>query len=117
MRSTTRVKFERRKAERAARRGAERGVKLAVEFLLGESQQEVPLEEATLLRSGHTDVEAKAHEVEGVISYDTPYAVIQHEALDFKHDPGRKAKYLEDPVNRNAAKVYAIMGAAMRKEF
>ena len=34
--------------------------------------------------------------------YDTPYAVVQHEDMTFNHKPGRKAKYLEDPMNRAA---------------
>ena len=36
------------------------------------------------------------------VSYDTPYAIRQHEDLSYKHDAGRKAKYLEDPLNAAA---------------
>jgi hypothetical protein len=38
-----------------------------------------------------------------IMSYATPYAVIQHENLDFHHPtPGTKAKYLEGPMMERA---------------
>ena len=45
----------------------------------------------------HVDVAADGSS--GTVSYDTPYAVIQHESMGFNHQRGRKAKYLEDPCN------------------
>jgi len=39
------------------------------------------------------------------ISFNTPYARRQHEELDYDHPRGGKAKYLEDPFNRNKDKV------------
>ncbi len=35
-----------------------------------------------------------------LVSYDTPYALVQHEELGFNHENGRKAKYLEEPFNQ-----------------
>lgn len=40
------------------------------------------------------------------VGFDRPYAIIQHERLDFNHPRGGKAKYLEDPFNANKG-VYA----------
>ena len=34
------------------------------------------------------------------VSYNEPYALIQHERLDFHHEQGQ-AKYLENPLNEN----------------
>ena len=39
------------------------------------------------------------------ISFNTPYARRQHEELGYNHPLGGKAKYLEDPFNRNKDKV------------
>ena len=36
------------------------------------------------------------------VGYDLPYAMKQHEELDYNHPRGGKAKYLEDPFNENA---------------
>jgi hypothetical protein len=57
----------------------------------------------------HRDVDALAAQspkkgggVEGQVSFNTPYALEQHERLDFNHPKGGKAKYLEDPLKENA---------------
>lgn len=54
------------------------------------------------------------------VSYDTPYAVRQHEDMSLRHpdptnpksEPGRKAKFLEDPLNENMNKWRAEITAA-----
>lgn len=35
------------------------------------------------------------------VGYSLPYAIRQHEELDYRHPKGGKAKYLEDPYNEN----------------
>ena len=40
--------------------------------------------------------------IEGYVRFNTPYAVAQHERLDFVHPKGGKAKYLEEPLTQNA---------------
>ncbi|MFA9432889.1 MULTISPECIES: minor capsid protein [unclassified Egicoccus] len=77
----------------AGERGAERGLALAAEHLLEEANRHVPIEEGTLMRSGTTQVDG----LEAAVSYDTPYAIVQHERLDYTHASGRTAKYLERP--------------------
>lgn len=94
------------------RRAASEGLRRALEHTLQVSRTQVPLEEGTLERSGRVDVDG----LEGSISYDTPYAVIQHEALDFHHPvPGRKAKYLEDPMNSEQRKMLNLMAVSLRR--
>jgi hypothetical protein len=96
------------------RAGAVRGLATAGEHLLGESRREVPIEEGTLERSGRSDVDERGLAV--AVSYDTPYARRQHEDLTFRHDSGRKAKYLEDPLNREGDTMLALVAAEIRRE-
>lgn len=95
------------------RQRAARGVGLAAEYLLGESKLEVPLDEGTLERSGRADVDESR--LRASVSYDTVYAVPQHERMDYRHAPGRKAKYLEDPMNRSREVVAQIIAAELRR--
>ncbi|MFD9444946.1 hypothetical protein [Streptomyces sp. NPDC060001] len=92
------------------RRLASEGLQRALEHTLGKAQAIVPLEEGTLERSGRVDVDG----LNGAISFDTVYAVIQHEALDFKHLPGRQAKYLEQPMNNERAVMLRLMAVPLR---
>lgn len=48
--------------------------------------------------------------VEILASYDTPYALVQHEEMSYYHPtPGTKAKYLEDPLKNNKKKYIEIL--------
>jgi len=49
------------------------------------------------------------------ISFNTPYARRQHEELDYEHPLGGKAKYLEDPFNRNKKKVLQYAEKQVKK--
>lgn len=40
---------------------------------------------------------APAEKVEAVVGYSLPYALRQHEELDYNHPKGGKAKFLEEP--------------------
>jgi hypothetical protein len=89
------------KAKAAVRKGAARGLELGAEHVLEEANRIVPIEEGTLLRSGVADVDEGA--LQASVSFDTPYAVKQHEDLTMQHDAGRQAKYLEQPLNEAKA--------------
>jgi hypothetical protein len=95
------------------RAGTRRGVTLATEHLLGASRARVPIEEATLERSGKTSQEDTTRGVIGAVSYDTPYAARQHEELTYRHDPGRTAKYLEGPLLEEAATMAGLIAKAV----
>lgn len=71
------------------------GVRDCANFLLDESRKQVPIDTGALSRSGAIDVNG----LKATVSYDTPYAVRQHEGVTYTHQRGRKAKYLEDPCN------------------
>ena len=83
--------------ERAA---AAHGLYLWAEEVLTQATKVVPLAPSggTLQRSGKAFPPGPG-ELKAAVSYDTPYAVRQHEELDYHHAPGRTAKYLETPLN------------------
>jgi hypothetical protein len=66
----------------------------------------VPVDEGILKASGRRgDVEDDGTDISVTIGYGIPgaepYAVVQHENLDYQHTVGQ-AKYLEQPVNERA---------------
>lgn len=73
----------------------------AGEFLLQEANKTVPFDEGTLARSGQVTADNAGRQV--VVSYDTPYAVTQHEdvRIDHSHN-GRRAKWLQATLNEQA---------------
>lgn len=96
---------------RGARRAAEKGLEKGLEHVLGEARKIVPHQEGTLERSGRV----VQNGLNGGIVFDTVYARRQHEELDWKHKPGRSAKYLEKPMNSERDVVLRLMGVQMRR--
>lgn len=101
---------------KAFQRGSARGVGIAAEYVLAESRRIVPHDTGVLERSGKASTETRGATVRGAVSYDTPYAVRQHEGTHYRHKKGRRAKYLEGPLNGSRSKVSAIIAAEMRGE-
>lgn len=48
------------------------------------------------------------------VGYDLPYAITQHERLDFRHPRGGEAKYLEKPFEENKGLYEQYIGEAVR---
>lgn len=112
-RASARLTWRGQTAVTAVQAGAVRGVLLAAEHVLGVSRQRVPLDEATLERSGQTSVDDA--DITAAVSYDTPYAVRQHEDMTYRHLPGRQAKYLETTVLESGPVVEQIIAAQVRR--
>lgn len=91
-------------------RAAEQAVGDAAEHLLTEANKTVPLEEGALQRSGTVTHEG----LRAVVSYDTPYAVVQHERTDYRHDPGRRAKWLQLTFQEQAGRVGKFIAQRIR---
>ncbi|MFI9339965.1 hypothetical protein ACIG0D_01615 [Streptomyces sp. NPDC052773] len=108
-----RLRFDGAPAARELRAAAARGLYLGAEHVLGVSNDRVPLDEAALQRSGTASVDPPS--LTGMVSYDTPYAVVQHERLDYRHAPGREAKYLENALNESRQVVAALIAAELRR--
>jgi hypothetical protein len=100
-------------ATQAIQAAAVQGVRMAAEHVLTESRKRVPIEEATLERSGVATVDEAT--LTAAVSYDTPYAVRQHENLNYRHDNGRSAKYLESVLPETADVVEALLAAQIRR--
>lgn len=91
-----------------------KGLNHGAEHLLQVSGELVPLDEGTLERSG--TVSDDPGELTVAVSYDTPYAVDQHEMLEIRHAEGRQAKYLEQPMTTEADTIKAIVRQKVKRE-
>lgn len=98
------------RALEAAQEGAEQGVAAAMEHLLNVSNEHVPHEYGDLQSSGTPSVDG----LTGAVSYNTPYAVVQHEDASFRHNEGRTAKFLENAMNSEAATLGEIIAEQIR---
>jgi hypothetical protein len=90
-----------------------RGLLMAAEWLVGEASAIVPIDEGNLDRSGVASVDRAT--LTSAASFDTPYAVKQHENLHYRHAPGRQAKYLEEPWTQGAPTMLQIIAVQARK--
>jgi hypothetical protein len=89
-----------------------RGLLVAGQHVLRVSNAQTPHEEGDLIRSGGVSQD----ESNGLtaISYDTDYAVRQHEDMSLHHDSGRNAKFLERAMASEAADVLQVVSNAMK---
>lgn len=99
--------------KRREREGRNRGLRTAAEHLLAVADPLVPVEEGTLVRSGTASVDETKGQ--SAVSFDGPYAVRQHEELTWRHDPGKQAKYLEEPFHAEAETMKALIAAQIRR--
>jgi hypothetical protein len=97
------------------RSGAIKGLRNATEHLLAQSTQVVPYEEGILSATGKVSVETRLGAESAAVSYDTVYALRQHEEVTWRHDPGRKAKYLQDSYNENRRAMERLIAAGIRR--
>lgn len=90
-----------RRAEVAVRAHEAMGVALeeVTEACLHTANQTCPIETGTLIASGQAVVDTLT--LEAAVTYDTPYAIIQHEDTTFHHDPGRRARWLALTIEEN----------------
>lgn len=100
-------------AEQIARKAALNALHTGAEAILTEAIDETPILSGTLRMSG--TVTDAATEGAVYISFNTPYAVKQHEDLQLSHPSGGKAKYLEDPFNQNKQKVLKLTEAEVKR--
>lgn len=111
--SNVKITWHGNAAKQAMRKGRDRGLTLAGEHVLEESRRIVPIEEGTLERSGRVSGPDGGTVA---VSYDTPYAVRQHEDLTLRHDRGRQSKYLETPLNSERGVVGRIVSREVKRE-
>ena len=92
--------------------GLNAGLEDAAEFLLEEANRRVPVEHLQLQESGEVSTDPERNRA--AVSYDTEYAVAQHEKT-YRHDPGRQRKFLEIPWLANRTEMRDIIGRAVRR--
>lgn len=99
-------------ASKEVRAAAARGLKLWANLSLQVSNDRVPLDEGTLMRSGTPSVDP--NNLIGAVSYDTPYAVDVHEIIR-PHPGGRQSKYLETAMADTRGQGLALVAKQLRK--
>ncbi|MFW6079001.1 MAG: hypothetical protein ACODAE_05230 [Gemmatimonadota bacterium] len=120
---TRRVRRALGRMKRAARREAmPRALRQEMELVVGEAKEIAPIDKGPLAASGHAQ---PARIRGGVVSVtggfggpagagnlggetnteEVGYALVQHERLDYRHAPGRQAKYLEQPFFQRAPQI------------
>lgn len=77
-----------------------------IDYLHRHTTPKVPVETGRLVGSGKTHVEGS----EASLTYDGPYAAVQHERTDFRHPRGGQAKYAEETWIVDGARAVEIMG-------
>jgi hypothetical protein len=132
-------KWRIKEAVKIAEEAGLKALRAGAEAILTEAIDETPIETGTLRRSGTVTVGAlpdgaqvyeaaesgsnmkdafpgpEGKEKAVYISFNTPYARRQHEELGYNHPLGGKAKYLEDPFNRNKKKVLQYAEKQVKK--
>ena len=111
---TTRFEWRGAQVKRQTKTAEAEGLFDAVEYVLEVANRTVPLDEATLMRSGQTDVDEV--KLEASVSYSTPYAVVQHEG-DYVHPGGRRRKWLESTLQEEQAQIERIIAERLRRAF
>lgn len=89
----------------------EAGLQAAADHLLATANQTVPLDQGPLQESGTVTPAPGA----AVVSYDTAYAVRQHEDTSLNHAPGRRARWLELAADEERSELDRLVERAARK--
>ena len=90
------------------RERAAQAVLACAQDLAEKSAAQAPLDTGALRAS----VRIAAEGTRAAVSFNTPYAVAQHERLYYHHAVG-KAKYLEDPLNENRERYIGAIAQAV----
>lgn len=101
----------------AGREGAKIGLAVALDHVLGVSNDRVPVERGMsggLESTGAATID-DGDRIRGAISYDKEYAVRQHEDLSYRHDEGRQAKYLESAFADESSKIGEFIAEGIRR--
>ena len=88
------------------------------QVIMTASKRLVPVETGILRASGQVAMpERNGRRISVTLSYGgaaEPYAIVQHESLDFKHPNGGQAKFLEQPLNEAMSDMNARLAARLQ---
>lgn len=79
--------------------------------LMGEAQRRAPVDTGDLRGSAFTETENMVC----TVGFTEPYALRQHEGVDFAHPRGGEAKFLENPYKEKKDKYIAALKGAVKK--
>ena len=90
--------------------GVARGLKQGGLFLQRESQKIVPVDTTNLKGGAFTrNIGGNGFDANVIIGYVADYAVYVHENLQARHQPGKQAKYLEQPAREKKNEIFKII--------
>jgi hypothetical protein len=89
--------------------------KAVANFLLDKSRAVVPIDEGDLHDSSRVNGVGRGFDNRQEVSYNQPYALMQHENLSYEHAPGKQAKYLTGPARQYNAEMKRLMKDTMRR--
>ncbi len=89
-------------------------VEKAAEDLLRDANQTIPVDTGAMRSSGETDSEETPTGVKAVVSYDTVYAVRQHEDLSLNHKSGQRGMWLKYTADENKWRYVKTMQTTIR---
>lgn len=96
------VKWYGKKVVSIATEMAIKAIQTCAADLQGKSADQAPIDTGDLRANcSVSPLKKEGNRMYVTVGYDLPYAIIQHEMLEFNHPKGGKAKYLEDPFNEN----------------
>lgn len=79
--------------------------------LEGEAKRRAPVKTGDLKGSGFSERDG----LDVTVGFTEPYALRQHEELEYEHPKGGEAKYLENPFKERVNKYIRAVGEAVRK--
>jgi hypothetical protein len=94
------------------RAGENKGLTAAAKHLLDVSQRLVPRDTGELERSGDSGL---LRDGLAAVVYRDSKAIAAHEDLVHRHDGGRQAKYLEQPMHTEQSAMLALVAEHMRE--
>jgi hypothetical protein len=86
-------------------------LKIIATDLQGKAQRLAPVDVGDLRGSGFSEVDG----LDATVGFTEPYALRQHEELDYAHPRGGQAKYLETPYKENLNKYKNALADAIRE--
>lgn len=110
-----RVRWTGEEVIRATTRDGARALFAGADFILEKGNETVPYLEGILEASGHVSVDEAR--LVGVVSYDTPYAVKQHEDITLRHTGKRRARWLVLTMQEQMYRVLQLMADQLKRSF
>lgn len=104
------------KIPEAVRDVAENSLRKSMLDLQGKAQRLAPIDLGDLRGSAYSDVGFTEWGLEAVTGFTEPYALRQHETMEYNHPKGGQAKFLEQPLKENIIQYTADLADTIKKE-